>query len=695
MRPRSPDRTGFADHADVRLGFEIYGAENEGIPVVFLSAFCIIDSRLWNMQVPYFARRRPCVVYDPPGAGNSDKPADPARFTPQARVDDALAVMDAAGFENAVVVGTSQGGLTASLLAAFVPERVKGMVVINPTIPLSERGERRNQQLWDRWLTPRAVVDEYEGFVEFFTEQVFSEPYSSIGFDDAVAWGMKSSAESVLANLQGGSSYVLGDAEHFVNTLERIECPSLVIQAEDDRVSPPRWGLETAAILGVEPVIVEGGCHGIQARRPVQVNRAIEQFLRTLEPHSPTPPARATGSQNPRMLYLSSPIGLGHVRRDTAIADELRALVPDLQIEWLAQPPVTRVLEEKGETIHPASAWLASESAHVAEHQHGHELHALAALRDMSEILAANFFVFQEAVESGSYDLVVGDEAWDVDHFWHERPAVKATRFAWLTDMVGIIPIPDKGTRDEEWATEWNAQMLDHVEGHPEVRDASLFIGDPEDVLDVRFGPGLPSMREWTRATYEFSGYVTGFDPESLEDRDVVRERFGVGPDETLCVASVGGAGVGQDLLETVVHAHVLARRQIPALRTLAVAGPRLDPGRLPAAEAVDRLGYVRNLHHLLAAADLAVVQGGLTTTMELTAAKVPFLYAPLESHWEQQFLVHHRLRRHRAGHRISHDIERDELAGRMVEWAGASTHYRPLPADGAARAARRLRELL
>lgn len=695
MRPRSPDRTGQADNAGLKLHYEVYGEGTEGVPMLFLSAFCIIDSRMWNMQVPHFARQRPCVVYDPPGAGGSDRPTDRSRFTPRARVDDALAVMDAAEIECAVVVGISQGGLTAPMLAVTAPERVLGVVLINPGIPLSERGLRPNQELWDHWLTAEAVVGEYDGFVEFFSEQVLSEPFSSIGIEDAVAWGMESSSDSVLANLEGGSSYTLGEPEDLVALLEEVDRPALVIQGGADQVSPPKWGVETAKILDVEPVIVDGGCHGVQARRPVEVNRAIDRFIRRLDSRSSRAPSPPRRSRHPRVLYLSSPIGLGHARRDAAIADELRAIVPEVDLEWLAQPPVTRVLEEKGETIHPASDCLASESSHVAEHLHGHELHALAALRDMSEILAANFFVFQDAVETGTYDLVVGDEAWDVDHFWHEHPGVKTTQFAWLTDMVGIVPIPDKGPRDQAWATEWNAQMLDHVESHPEVRDLSLFVGDPEDVIDLPFGENLPSMQEWTRERYEFCGYITGFDPARLDHRDVIRARFDVDRDETLCVVSVGGAGVGANLLETAIHSHSLARREIPGLRTLAVAGPRLDPDRLVQAEGVDRLGYVPNLHHLLAAADLAVVQGGLTTTMELTAVGVPFLYAPLQSHWEQQFHVTHRLRRHRAGHRIRHDIGRDELAEKIVEWAGASTNYRSVPTDGALDAARRLAELL
>ena len=62
--------------------------------------------------------------------------------------------------------------------------------------------------------------------------------------------------------------------------------------------------------------------------------------------------------------------------------------------------------------------------------------------------------------------------------------------------------------------------------------------------------------------------------------------------------------------------------------------------------------GYVPDLYRHLAACDLAVVQGGLTTTMELTAARRPFLYFPLRNHFEQNLHVAHRLDRHGAGRR-------------------------------------------
>ena len=193
-----------------------------------------------------------------------------------------------------------------------------------------------------------------------------------------------------------------------------------------------------------------------------------------------------------RALFLSSPIGLGHARRDVAIAQELRLLHPDLQIDWLAQHPVTRVLADAGETIHPASALLANESAHIEDESADHDLHAFQAIRRMDEILVSNFMVFNDVVDETYYDLVIGDEAWDVDYFLHENPELKRFAFAWMTDFVGWLPMPGGGDAEAALTADYNAEMLEQRARYRRLRDRSIFVGNPDDVVDESFGPGLP-----------------------------------------------------------------------------------------------------------------------------------------------------------------------------------------------------------
>jgi predicted glycosyltransferase len=391
-----------------------------------------------------------------------------------------------------------------------------------------------------------------------------------------------------------------------------------------------------------------------------------------------------------RALYLSSPIGLGHAQRDVAIADELRLLHPDLDIDWLAQNPVTAVLEARGERIHPLSAELASESAHFASEAAGHDLNAFQAIRRMDEILVANFMVFHDAVEGGEYDLVIGDEAWDVDHFLHENPELKRTAFAWMTDFVGWLPMPSGGEREAFLTADYNAEMLEHVERFPRIRDRSIFVGDPDDIVPDDFGPGLPSIRDWTERHYAFSGYVTGFDPAPLiERREELRRELGYHPDDRVVIVTVGGSGVGEALLRRVIASHPDAARRVNGLRMIAVAGPRIDPAILDAPSGVEVRAFVPELYRHLAVCDLAVVQGGLTTTMELAAARRPFLYFPLRDHFEQNRHVRHRLARYGAGRYMDYDASPPEvIAEAIAAEINRPIDYRPVETDGAARAA-------
>jgi predicted glycosyltransferase len=396
-------------------------------------------------------------------------------------------------------------------------------------------------------------------------------------------------------------------------------------------------------------------------------------------------------------LYLSSPIGLGHARRDLAIAQHLTLLHPDLQIDWLTQHPVTRVLEDAGERVHPASRWLASESAHIESESGEHDLRVFQAIREMDEILVNNFMVFNDVVEETPYDLVIGDEAWDVDYFLHENPELKRFSFAWLTDFVGWLPMPELGQREALLTADYNAEMLEQRARYRRIRDRQVFVGNPEDVVDQPFGPGLPNIREWTVANYDFAGYITGFDPPTTEEVARSRRELGYDAGDVLCIVAVGGSGVGEPLLRRVLDAVPPARALVPELRFLVVTGPRIDPAGLPSVAGVEVRGYVPDLYLRMAAADVAVVQGGLTTTMELAAARVPFLYVPLRHHFEQNIHVHSRLQNYGAGRRVGYDEVSDPewLAEAIVKQVGSEVTSMPVESGGAEHAAAMLGELL
>jgi UDP:flavonoid glycosyltransferase YjiC (YdhE family) len=126
------------------------------------------------------------------------------------------------------------------------------------------------------------------------------------------------------------------------------------------------------------------------------------------------------------------------------------------------------------------------------------------------------------------------------------------------------------------------------------------------------------------------------------------------------------------------------------------VTGPRIDPGTLPRHRGLEVRAYVHRLYRHLAACDLAVVQGGLTTCMELVANRRPFLYFPLAHHFEQHFHVAHRLDRYHAGRRMDYaSADPDAIATAIAAELDRTVDYRPVATDGAARAAALIAELL
>ena len=705
MKAREPDATGYVERDGVRVAWQVYGEQRRpGEPaVLLLPTWNILPAEVWKFQVPYLARRTRVITFDPRGNGASDRPHDSSAYTQAQHTQDALDVLDATGTDRVVLVGLSMGNRYALDLAADHPERVAAWVAISPALGGLVAAPEERQAAFDSWdedtgddegwgrYNRYSWLRDYPGFLDFFFDQVVPEEHSTKLIEDLVAWGHRTNGETVVRA-------ELADEVRDRTVEEQcadVRCPVVVVHGTDDRIVPHQAGVRLAELTGGTLVTFEGSGHAPQGRDPVAVNRVLDDAL--VGTTGPRPVARRERAlhRSKRALFLSSPIGLGHVRRDLAIADELRKQHPGLEVEWLSESPVTDFLERTGETVHPASAWLANESGHIESESGEHDLHAFQAIRRMDEILVANFMVFDDLVREREYDLWIGDEAWDLDHFLHENPGLKRTPFAWLTDFVGWVPMADGGEREAFLTADYNAEMVEHVARYPHLRDRSVFVGDPDDLVADALGPGLPTIRDWTLEHFAFSGYVMG-DRPGPDERPLLRRRLGYADDEVVCVVSVGGSGVGAPLLRRIIEAYDAASARVPGLSMHVVTGPRLDPASFAAPAGVHVHGFLPDLdlHH--AVCDVAIVQGGLSTTMELTANHRPFLYFPLRHHFEQQVHVRHRLERHGAGRAMDYaTADPDTIADALVEELARDLAYVPVPSDGAAKAAQLLAELL
>lgn len=388
-----------------------------------------------------------------------------------------------------------------------------------------------------------------------------------------------------------------------------------------------------------------------------------------------------------KLLYVSGSLGLGHITRDLAVARALRRRRPDVDIWWLAGEPARSVLQQAGEQLHPqASAYqsdtLVAESV-AREGQLNVPAYAFKAGREW----LGNVRVVRRALRGGSFDVLVGDETYEIMVAQEFHLYTVPVPFVMLYDFVGLDAMT--GRLAERlgvyfWNLVWSADRPIFAKGNSH----GVFIGEPEDIPGTRFGPLLPDRRQHARRCYEFAGYILPLDPAAFRDRAGVRADLGYGP-EPLVVCSAGGTSVGRGLLELCGQAYPLLQQKLPGLHLVLVCGPRITPGSLHVPAGIDVRGFVPDLYKHLAASDLAVVQGGGTTTLELTALQRPFIYFPLEGHCEQQVTVAGRLARHRAGIKMAYSATTPAgLADAIARHLGATVSCPPVPAGGADRVA-------
>ena len=382
--PSTPPSEGFVERDGVRVFWEAYG---EGEATIFLlPTWSLVHSRQWKAQIPYLSRHFRVVTFDGRGNGRSDRPADRDGYAEREFAADALEVMKATETDRAVIVGNSRGAQRGLLLCSEHPERVVAAVFIGPWFPVSPLhglrwrlmthprlialGESRKPISTRSWLKFNAhhMRNEYRDFIEWFIGRCLPEPHSTKQFEDMIGWAEEIGPEALILSASAERA-APSDRRSQIELARRARCPVLVIHGKQDRITHVANGRALARATGGEMIELEDAGHVPHGRRPVPVNIALREFA---ERHLGTGddgaanghPAGAAWTPDPtvhrsdgrrRALFVSSPIGLGHAQRDVAIARELRRLHPDLQIDWLAQDPVTRVLEREGESIHPAS----------------------------------------------------------------------------------------------------------------------------------------------------------------------------------------------------------------------------------------------------------------------------------------------------------------------------------------------------
>lgn len=399
--------------------------------------------------------------------------------------------------------------------------------------------------------------------------------------------------------------------------------------------------------------------------------------------------------KNPKVLFISGSLGLGHVTRDLAIAAALRSKIPGMEIHWLAAHPASLVIEQAGEFLLPEAHEYKNENETAEECSKGISLNLVDYLMAARNAWKSNVEIFAKVVTKNDFDLVIGDETYEIILGLRKRKELKKFSFVIIYDFIGL----DSMTRNPLeklavyiWNKKWSASYRKKNISSP--ADLALFVGQLVDIPDKKFGFMLPERRKYAQDMCKFIGYILPFQLSRLPSRETLRKKLGYDT-SPLVIASIGGTSIGKELLELCGKAFLLAREKINDLHMVLVTGPRIKTDFIDVPAEIEVLPYVPRLYEHFAACDLAIVQGGGTSIIELTALQRPFIFFPLKNHCEQENIARV-LRERKIGTELNFVSTTPELLSQhIITSIGTTVDYPELPFNGAEKAAELIEPLI
>jgi UDP:flavonoid glycosyltransferase YjiC (YdhE family) len=341
-----------------------------------------------------------------------------------------------------------------------------------------------------------------------------------------------------------------------------------------------------------------------------------------------------------RILWAVSSVGRGHVVRDIALADRLRN-ASGATVDWLAPEPAGDFLRERGHRVLDCSRELAG-SGKVYEQVFADctdEFNLMNYASADTKLHKHDFEASVSAWRNTSYDILVGDEAFWLLTGFNRKWARKPAPFVFITDFIGTRAMrPRFRDRLLSWYFNFGFSMSHSAP------DAFVYLGQAEEIPDERLGFMLPSRREWARRHCTFVAPLVTFDPAHVPDKGTARKRLGLDEKRRLFLAVIGPEGRFQERMIRVESALALLREDFPDAHFVLV-GPQTG-----ARTWIQYATYLEGLHEYFAASDLVIIQSGYGKVVELSAIGTPFIAIPLDHHFEQEYVMGHRLKHYGTG---------------------------------------------
>jgi pimeloyl-ACP methyl ester carboxylesterase len=265
-------------------GVELHYQESgRGLPVLFVHEFAG-DHRSWAPQVAHFGESRRCITYSARGYPPSDVPAELSAYSQAQAVEDAVAVLDAAGVQVADVVGLSMGGFATLHLVLTHPDRVRSAVIAG--VGYGSQPEKQEQFRKES----NAIADRFESLGSAKVAETYAvgparvqlqvkNPAAWREFATALAQHDPTGAALTMRGVQATrpSLYALRDE------LLAVRTPVLILSGDEDEGSlEPSLMLKRTIPTSGLAILPRTG-HTANLEDPDAFNTAVGSFLAAVE----------------------------------------------------------------------------------------------------------------------------------------------------------------------------------------------------------------------------------------------------------------------------------------------------------------------------------------------------------------------------------------------------------------------------
>lgn len=267
-----------------------YEETGSGRPALVLLHGFAASTFSWRKVLPALGEKWRTVAFDRPAFGLTERPL-PATwqgdwttqnpYAPGTQVELTTGVMDRLGIDEAVLVGNSAGGAVAMLTALAHPERVKALVLIDPSV----YGGGPGQAPIVRWLlnTPQLrrlgplLARQIQGRGLNFARSAWHDP---AGITDEIWAGYQKPLQAADWDRALWEMTAAAAPSGLPDRLDQLALPVLVITGDDDRIVPTAQSVRLAEELPNAELVVMPACgHVPQEECPQAVLDAMQTFL--------------------------------------------------------------------------------------------------------------------------------------------------------------------------------------------------------------------------------------------------------------------------------------------------------------------------------------------------------------------------------------------------------------------------------